>query len=282
MTSGWPGGLPPVAAARIARAAGSGGFSSFLSVPSAAAVAGAGLLPVGEVMGSTVVRLGWQGWGGCGVWGGRYGGGITSAPVIRGFQPYRDALNGGYRTALHRMTGEATALGADGVVGVRLHTAPLESRDVVEFTARGTAVRFGPSHQKLPRAFRTTLSGPDVTKLMDAGWMPASLLVEVVILVRHDDWNTQVQSRSWGNTEVQGYTELMSAGRHEAREQITRSAAALGDDGVLITSMRNRVWEQEFGENHRDHVVEFTAVGTGLARLAHGASPPPTLVLPLR
>src|SRR5215467_4881260 len=122
----WDGtGLPPAAAARMDRFARSGLRTSLLSVPGAAGVESVGLTPVGEVMGCMVQQIGWQGYGGCGYYG--YGGyaparTITSTEQRRyaGYRPYVDALYRGYRTAIARMVTEATRMGADGIVGVRL------------------------------------------------------------------------------------------------------------------------------------------------------------------
>src|SRR6478672_8573532 len=66
----WDGtGLPPAAAARMARFQADGVRTSLLDVPGAASVTGVGLPPVGEVMGCMVEHIGWAGFGGCGYWG---------------------------------------------------------------------------------------------------------------------------------------------------------------------------------------------------------------------
>ncbi|MDT7635339.1 MAG: hypothetical protein QOI50_7269, partial [Pseudonocardiales bacterium] len=75
----WDGrGLPPVAAARVARFASGGLRTSLLSVPGAAGVESVGLRPVGEVMGCIVQHIGFAGWQGCGYYGfgGGFGGGL--------------------------------------------------------------------------------------------------------------------------------------------------------------------------------------------------------------
>ncbi|MFD0482861.1 hypothetical protein ACFQ46_09670 [Kineococcus sp. GCM10028916] len=59
--SPWAGGLPPAALARVTRQRAGGATGSFLSAPGAAAVAAAGLAPVGEVFGCLVMNLGWSG-----------------------------------------------------------------------------------------------------------------------------------------------------------------------------------------------------------------------------
>ena len=70
----WDGrGLPPAAAARMARFRADGVRTLLLGLTDAVAAGGAGLTPVGEVMGCIVEHIGWQGFGGCGVWAAGWG-----------------------------------------------------------------------------------------------------------------------------------------------------------------------------------------------------------------
>ena len=69
------------------------------------------------------------------------------------FQPYVDALYHGYNTALGRMLTEARAMGADGVVGIRLTQTQLGENNQ-EFVALGTAVRANSA--KRPHSLFTT------------------------------------------------------------------------------------------------------------------------------
>jgi uncharacterized protein YbjQ (UPF0145 family) len=168
--SEWDGrGLPPAAAARMARFRADGVRTSLLDVPDMAAVSGVGLPPVGEVMGCMVEHIGWQGFGGCRLygpgagWAASWGTTVTSGQGARfaGYKPYVDALYRGYDTALARMLTEAQAMGADGVVGVRLSVNHL-GQDNREFVALGTAVRAaGDVHA--PRPFVTDLPGARAT-----------------------------------------------------------------------------------------------------------------------
>src|SRR3954470_24546964 len=77
----WSHGLPPIAQQRIDRQRASRVSGSLLSVGAAAAARSAGLRPVGEVMGCTVMHLGWGGYQ-CGYWSGGLFGGSGPAPVI--------------------------------------------------------------------------------------------------------------------------------------------------------------------------------------------------------
>jgi uncharacterized protein YbjQ (UPF0145 family) len=287
--SEWDGqGLPPAAAARMRRFAADGVRTSLLDVPGMAAVTGVGLPPVGEVMGCMVQHIGWQGFGGCGYWGPGAGWGlgtVTSGQGQRyaGYRPYVDALYRGYDTALGRMLIEAQAMGADGVVDVRLSVEHL-GQDNREFVALGTAVR-GQGDVHPPRPFVTDLPGPDVAKLLHAGWVPVSIAFGIAVAIRHDDYATQRQASAWGqNTEVSGYTELVQYVRADARARFADHAARTGAEGAIVSHMDLHVWEREPGEGHRDHVAESTVFGTTVARFHRGRTAPTRAltVLPLR
>ena len=273
----WDGrGLPPVARARIERAAADGVRTSLLPVSGAAGLEASGFDVVGEVLGTIVMQISWTGYGGCGYvpmigglgagWGPGPGT-VTSGRASRwsGYAPYVNALRTGRDTALDRMVTEAAALGADGVVGVRFTDARMENNKR-EFMALGTAVR-SRGTQRPARPFTTDLSGQDVAKLLAAGWVPAGIAYGISVAIRHDDWRTQSQSSYFaGNTEVTGYTELMNHVRADARHEFARRAARLGGDSALMTSMWHHVWEIEPAENHRDHVAECVITGDAIAR----------------
>ena len=180
--SEWDGrGLPPIVEARLERARRSGVRTSLLSVSGQAGLDHSGFAPVGEVMGCVVEHIGWQGYGGCGLYPGY---GMAMAGYARtqtsgqggfaGFAPYVDALNAGWDGAIGRMLTECGELGGDGVIGVRLQERHLGEGNR-EFVTLGTAVRsLGDRHTDRP--FSTTLDGQDVVKLMQraAGCRPPS------------------------------------------------------------------------------------------------------------
>jgi uncharacterized protein YbjQ (UPF0145 family) len=294
--SPWDGsGLPPAAAARMQRASSSPLATSMLSVPSALGIQSVGFDPVGEVMGCVVVQLGWQGYGGCGVWAGSSGYGYgASAPVISsrsagygGFGGYVGALTNGYRTALGRLVTEARALGADGVVGVKLTAGELAGTGNREFVAIGTAIR-GRCDSRPQYPFTTELPGTDVAKLLLSGWTPVALQVGIEVAIRHDDWRTQSQAGSrffnTANVEVAGYTDLVQQTRALAREHLRAEIARVGADGGVVSDLSLRIWELEPAENHRDHVAEAMITGTAIARFrpSRRAVPSPLTILPLR
>ena len=288
MTEGWDGrGLPPAAAARVQRVTASGVRGSLFSVGELAATELSGFDPVGEAMGCIVEHIGFAGYAGCGAWSyGGFGRGTVTSGQRRGwsgYAPYVDALYRGWDTALARMALECSALGGDGVVGVRLEQRDLGAGNQ-EFLALGSAVRARASRRP-SRPFLTNLSGQDVAKLLSAGWVPAAVVFGIAVAIRHDDYGTRMQSSAWtANVEVAGYTELVTHVRADARHQFGVRAARAGADAAVVSAMRLHVWEMEPAENHRDHVAESTVVGTGLAHFRPGQpTPRQTLtMLPLR
>jgi uncharacterized protein YbjQ (UPF0145 family) len=274
----WDGrGLPPIAQQRIERAASSHVRSSLLSVNGQASLAHFGFTPVGEVMGCVVVSIGFQGYLGCGwAYGGGYGvmsyGGAMPTATRRsggffGLAPYLDAIDWAWGTAISRMEAEARALGADGIVDVRLSDARLGANNR-EFVVLGTAVRsVGTTH--VDRPFITTLNGSDAAKLLAAGSTPMTVIVANAAGIRHDDWST-VQSRSYwaGNVEVTGYSELVTATRGDCRDELAAKARAVGADGVIVSgAMAIEFHEIEVAEGHTDHVGTARLVGTAIGAM---------------
>ncbi len=295
----WNGqGLPPVAEQRMARFSASPLRTSLLSVPAAVSLQSVGFEAVGEVMGCIVQQITWAGYGGCGLYmgPGGYGGGGFGGPVgivpgmgyatssvqgsnsrFAGYGPYVRALTRGYETALGRLLMEATAMGADGVVGIRLTQTHLGSNSH-EFVALGTAVR-GRSRLRPATPFTTDLSGADVAKLLLSGWVPAQLHYAVEVAIRHDDYRTRAQAGAgfWNNAnvEVEGYTDLVQHTRSAARDLLTRKVGVTGANGSVISQMGLRIWALEIGEGHTDHVAEATFVGTSLAQFDRRSTPTP-------
>jgi uncharacterized protein YbjQ (UPF0145 family) len=119
--------------------------------------------------------------------------------------------------------------------------------------------------------FTCDVSGQDFAKLITAGWVPAGLVLGISIGSRHDDRKTARQTR-WGlgNTEVAGWTELVSQSRHDARRQLESDVKRLGADGVVIATIKIRVRERDcpVTAGRRDHMVEATLIGTAVARFS--------------
>ncbi|MFJ1763027.1 heavy metal-binding domain-containing protein [Amycolatopsis sp. NPDC088138] len=259
----WDGrGLPPVAQARVDRFAASGLKTSLLSVPGAVGAEVVGFTPVGEVMGCVVQQAGWVG---PGTWA------ADQVNLLSGM------LRQGYATALDRLAQEATAIGADGVLGITVTITALDESNQ-EFVALGTAVR-AETKQRPRRLFTTDLPGQDVAKLMQAGWVPVRVAVGVAGRA-HFDYNMQNQTNTWaGNTEVDAPTRVVTEVRAAARAEFGRAIRDSGADGGIVSDMRLRAWPvQEIGV-----VGLASVVGTAIARFHTGRAAPTSAlkILPL-
>jgi uncharacterized protein YbjQ (UPF0145 family) len=288
--------LPDAAKARLAEIRGSGTWGSALTADEFTSIKTTGFEPVGQVLGAAVYNIGFTGGYACPAYGGGYGigrvgvfgGGIpyttntatSGSGTLGSYAPLVRTMYEARRRALGRMMEECQALGGHGVVGVRLTIGGFPAGGL-EFKAIGTAVR-APGGVQLQAPFTSDLSGQDFAKLIMAGWVPAALVLGIAIGARHDDWATVSQTR-WGagNTEVQGYTDLVNATRHDARHQLELDVARHGADGVVLQEMDVRVGEHEcpVQEGRRDHVLEATIIGTAIARFGRRTAPPPPLAI---
>ncbi len=156
------GGIPLGAEQRLRRTAAdsSAVFSSDLSVKEYAVAQASGLMPIAQIMGSSVVQHGWQNYG----WS-AYGGGISEMPSFA--LPW----NLSRQRSFDRLRQEAEFAGADAVIGIEMTTkAFLGEPGNVEYVVFGTAVRettLAPRRSSGPRM--CALSGQDVDKLRRIG-----------------------------------------------------------------------------------------------------------------
>ncbi|MFF3514509.1 heavy metal-binding domain-containing protein [Streptomyces sp. NPDC002573] len=296
MSGEWAGdGLPPAAAARIAEVRGSGTWSSALSTGEFAALRAVGFEPVGQVMGSAVYHVGRSGryWGyhDCLYGGMQYAFSSEPAPIALSGRGAPSAglvevLDRARRSALDRMTAECSAFGGDGVVAAQLTVAPFVAQpNCLEFKVIGTAVRAAGT-VRAPEPFTCHLDGQGFAKLVTAGWVPVELLYGMSVGVRHDDFRTRAQMRSWSNTEVSGWSELVQAVRSDARAHLWAQTGRRGGDGVILSAGGLRIWGESCmrrsSDDQKDHVAEATLLGTTVARFTAREEPPRTLtVMPL-
>ena len=289
--------LPPAARDRLAGQRDTHSWGSTLSVSEFTAISKVGFQPVGQVLGAAVYNIGDAGDEACpygltvyrGEGSPAYrppGGGprLVQVPVppagaaaIGSARPLVSVLYQARRAAISRMTTECTALGALGVIGVRLEIGPFgDDEDILEFRALGTAIR-APGVVSRAQPFASDLSGQDFTKLVAHGWMPVGLALGVAVGYRHDDWLTKGQTR-WtaGNVEVEGYTYLVRQMRTDARNELELDLVRMGADGVVVREMQTRISERKcpIVPFSRDHVAEATIVGTAIAQFARIAPPP--------
>src|SRR6201995_3313527 len=145
-------------------------FTSDLSVNEFLLVREAGFRPLGLVLGSSIYHVGLQ----VGRWGKNQELDVLS-----------QAMYHARELAMTRMEAETDALGADGIVGVRLDVEMKEfGNDIAEFIAVGTAVKAEEGaggggvtqwRNNKNQPFTSDLSGQDFWTLIRAGYAPLGL-----------------------------------------------------------------------------------------------------------
>jgi uncharacterized protein YbjQ (UPF0145 family) len=246
-------------------------WGSALSTQEFNAILGVGFDPVGQVLGTAVFQIGYQGgWGCSGAWSGYLGQNMGTDVSSRAWAPFSALVQAMYtarRTALGRAVAECQALGGDGIVGASLKVRRFVAGGL-EFTALGTAVRArGEVRPRQP--FTSHVTGQEFAKLIHAGYVPTGLALGISIASRHDDYRTRAALSRWaGNQEVPGYTQLINNARHDARNQLLKDARQHGGDGVVVDEIDLRIGERECPsyEGQRDHIAEAFLLGTSVAR----------------
>jgi uncharacterized protein YbjQ (UPF0145 family) len=173
---------------------------------------------------------------------------------------------------MSRMRAEATAMGADGIVGVKLTIKQLQ-RDLhlLEFIAIGTGVVHGDGHRGF-RAhddgpFTSDLSGQDFSCLLHSGYRPVEMVMGTCVYhVAHREMLPGIASMG-RNIELENYTSAMYEAREIAVERMQTEAAAAKAEGVVGVDIH------EGSHNWQSHVIEFFAIGTAVLPLAEEIAP---------
>lgn len=238
-------------------------FTSDLSVNEFLLVREAGFEPVGLVVGSSIYHIGFQ-----------FAGWKQNQEV----NVLTQAMYHARELAMTRMEEEANALGADGIVGVRLQINRYEwGEALAEFMAIGTAIRSrsGQSYRN-PRGlpFTSDLSGQDLWKLLKAGYRPVGMVMgNCVYHVAHQSlgqWMRQVGQ----NVEMTYYTQAVYDARELAMERMQAEAMSLNAQGIVGAQIN------ENSHGWGSHIIEFFAVGTAvIPTTTEHQIPPPALAL---
>ena len=247
-------------------------FTSDLSVNEFLLVREAGFRPLGLVLGSSIYHVGIQ--------MGRWSRNQELEQLSQAMYHARDL-------AMTRMEAEAAALGADGIVGVRLEIEFKEfGNDLAEFIAIGTAVKGDEIHARTPdgfswrnnrdQPFTSDLSGQDFWTLIQAGSAPLAMSMGTCVypLAHQKFW--QVVGNVGQNVEIPQYTEALYDARELAMSRMQAEAQALGAEGIVGVQM--------LSQSHRwgGHTTEFFAIGTAVRPLRPDhVIAKPQLVLPL-
>ncbi len=242
----------------------SGGlFTSDLSVGEFALVHAIGLRPVAQVMGSSIYHVGWQQ---------RPGGFVVQAGGIsQELTVVSEAWNTARLRAFARLEQEATLVGADAVVGVRLTVGTHDwAAGSIEYVAVGTAVRLDRA-ERAERPALTDLSGQDYWKLWQGGYRCVGVVGATTVHYIVPGWATQqAQSgiyASWANQELQDFTRGVYDARETALGRMSAEARRHGAAGVVGVSIVHHVEEREAGagSGRKDLVITFHVLGTAIA-----------------
>ena len=213
------GGIPLGAEQRLRRIGESDTplFTSDLSSKEYALAQASGLQPVAQVMGSSVVKHGYQNYG----WANYNYGGITELTALS------DPWNLSRSRAFGRLGQEAQLAGADAVIGIELTTNSVaDNRSDVEYVVFGTAVRettLAARPQSGPRL--CALSGQDVDKLRRIGAEIRGVLGYTTVVCVTLSWQAGQAMRMWsGNQELIEITQGVYEARRLVMAEILRQA----------------------------------------------------------
>ncbi|CEG58380.1 heavy metal-binding domain-containing protein [Legionella fallonii] len=235
----------------------SGVFTSDFSVNEFLLVRKAGFEPIGLCVGSCVYHVGIQ---------------YRSWTKNQELDVLSKAMYDARELAMSRMRAEADAMGADGIVGVKLTIKRMEwAQDMLEFIAIGTGVTHGAGHPGF-RAhdggpFTSDLSGQDFWSLIHAGYRPVEMVMGSCVynVARRGMFATLGSFGS--NVELENYTAAMYDAREIAIERMQAEAAAANAEGVVGVDIH------EGSHGWQTHVIEFFAIGTAVLPLEQEIMP---------
>jgi uncharacterized protein YbjQ (UPF0145 family) len=278
----------------------------------------AGFDPVGMVVGSSIYHVGYQpvyaaGMGIAGGFGLGFGAGY--AYTDQELTVLSEAKYRARELAMARMEAEAQALGADGVVGVRLDAGEYEwGRDLVEFIAVGTAVRAREHgavfRTRFGKPFTSDLSGQDLRALLHAGYKPLGLVMGTCVYAAYQNglefqrlagmnWAGFTLSVASMNAEIGQFTQALYTARELAMRRMQTEASELGAEGIVgmqltverMLSKSDREFMSELQDQQhngspsqqwRTFRVDLVAIGTAVAPLAaEHAIPTPRMIVTL-
>lgn len=234
-----------------------GVFTSDFSVNEFLLVRKAGFEPIGLCVGSCVYHVGIQ-----------YGSWTRNQEL----EVLSKAMYEARELAMSRMRSEAAAMGADGIVGVKLTIKRLEwDQHLLEFIAIGTGVVHGEGHKGF-RAhdggpFTSDLSGQDFWSLLHSGYRPVEMVMgSCVYHVAHRGVLSGLGAVG-RNVELENFTSALYEAREIAIERMQFEASAAKAEGVVGVDIHedSHVWEH--------HVIEFFAIGTAVLPLDQEIAP---------
>ena len=274
------GSIPLAAEQRMrSLAAGTTGFTSGLSVADFALCREAGVRPVAQVMGSSVYKVGWQGY-----------------PWTRGWQPMglateletlTNAWNRARALALRRMAEEAALAGCHAVVDVTFEDRRHDFLDdEIEIVVNGTAAVLDGRPPADDRPVLTDLSMPDYALLRRSGYEPTGIVAATSVLYVVPGSATQRLTGGWQrfqpNQELTDYTQGLYEARELALGRANHMAWRDGATALVGVTLDQRVAVREVDQSNskrEDLIITFHVVGTGIVQPAEHRPLEPTTVI---
>jgi uncharacterized protein YbjQ (UPF0145 family) len=267
------GSIPLTAEQRIKElAAGGTAFTSGLSVADFALTRLEGIRPICQVMGTSVYKVGWQGY----PWG---GGGWASTALTTELGQLTFAWNDARGRALARLAEEAEHAGSHAVVDVTFEGRRHDFlADEIEIVVNGTAVHL-PEGATGGRPILTDLSLPDYVLLRRAGYAPVGVVTSTSVFYVIPSRQTRSLTTGWQrmqpNQELPDYTQGVYEARESALGRATAQAHALGAGGLIGMTIDHHVAVREVEQNNvkrEDLIITFHVLGTAIA--PHGEHRP--------
>jgi uncharacterized protein YbjQ (UPF0145 family) len=246
-------------------------FTSDLSVNEFLLVREVGFRPLGLVLGSSIYHVGLQ---------------VARWGKSQELDVLSQAMYHARELAMTRMEAEAEALGADGVVGVRLDVEMKEfGADIAEFIAVGTAVKAEPgaggggvtnwrNNKGVP--FTSDLSGQDFWTLIRAGYAPLGMTMGTCVYhIAHQRLGAKMGNVG-RNVEIEQFTQALYDARELAMARMQAEAEELKAEGIVGVQLR------QHSHTWGSHTTEFFAIGTAVRPLREDhVIQTPTMVLSL-
>jgi Putative heavy-metal-binding len=279
----WTEGGIPLASERRLQALGSEGslFTSGLSVNEFALLDKMRLRPLAQVMGASVLRVGWQYlpalppgvWISSGSWQAPYTGRSQSFPgplagssrswqspypepslaQVRSYKWYEtvvcelDTITTAWtqarRQALDRLSEEAIQVGGDAVVGVHLKQGEHDwAGGTIDYVVYGTAVRF-PDSTGSSRPILTDLSVQDYWRLHAAGHEPVGLVGATSVIFASPSRSIRLQRlrTTRDNQELEELSRGFQVGRETVRERLRGQVGDCRGSGAVGVTLSHAV-----------------------------------------
>ncbi|MGC9220033.1 MAG: heavy metal-binding domain-containing protein [Solirubrobacteraceae bacterium] len=269
------GGIPLGAEQRLKRIASVGTpfFTSDLTAKEYALADASGLLPVAQVMGSSVVQRGWQ--------GRQQGLYYTTGELTALAEPWNLARE----RAFDRLRQEADLAGADGVIGIEINAGSIGDPGNIELVVFGTAVRetvlSTSAHDNLGMC---TLSGQDVDKLRRIGAAVRGVVGYTAVISVQLGVNSTWAMNSGGmlagvsryNVEIREISRGVYQARNRVLDEVRRQATAVGANNIVVSTLKHTIEHYEYeSPGYRQHFFHVTMniLGTAIRLGAHKPHP---------